>query len=145
MEFVSRQLPSNYEIEKRAETLAKLFLLQLYREEGRKAKQIYRNKEVEANKEREIRKIKQEMDVEKIKEGEMIEEMDLIKQVYKILMLIEKKMNDLAFDEFSKNKNGEKATAIKRSLEKIKGIVHEEPSARNKLKILISYKHKKGW
>lgn len=144
MEFVSRQLPSNYEIEKRADTLAKLFLLQLYREEGRKAKQIYRNKEVETNKEREIRKIKQEMDVEKIKEGEMIEEMDLIKQVYKILMLIEKKMNDLAFAEFT-NKNGEKATAIKRSLEKIKNIVHEEPSAKNKLKILISYKHKKGW
>lgn len=144
MEFVSRQLPSNYEIEKRAETLAKVFLLQLYREEGRKAKQIYRNKEVEVNKEREIRKIKQEMDVEKIKEGEMIEEMDLIKQVYKILMLIEKKMNDLAFAEFNA-KNGEKATAIKRSLEKVKSIVHEEPSAKNKLKILISYKHKKGW
>jgi hypothetical protein len=55
------------------------------------------------------------MDVEKIKEGEMIEEMDLIKQVYKILMLIEKKMNDLAYVEFSA-KNGEKATLIKRSL-----------------------------
>ena len=74
----------------------------------------------------------------------MIEEMDLIKQVYKILMLIEKKMNDLAFAEFNA-KNGEKATAIKRSLEKVKSIVHEEPSAKNKLKILISYKHKKGW
>jgi hypothetical protein len=37
------------------------------------------------------------MDVEKMKEGEMIEEMDLIKQVYKILMLIERKMNELAF------------------------------------------------
>jgi hypothetical protein len=49
------------------------------------------------NKQREIRKIKQEMDLEKLKEGEMIEEMDLIKQVYKILMLIEKKMNELAF------------------------------------------------
>lgn len=53
----------------------------------------------------------------------MIEEMDLIKQVYKILMLIEKKMNELAFAEFT-NKNGEKATQIKRSLEKIKSIVH---------------------
>ena len=70
--------------------------------------------------------------------------MDLIKQVYKILMLIEKKMNDLAFREFQ-NKNGDKAAMIKRSLEKIKREVHEESSAKNKLKILISYKHKKGW
>lgn len=144
MEFKSRNFPNNYEIEKRAETLAKIYLLQLYRDEGRKAKQIYKNNEIEMNKQREIRKIKQEMDVEKVKEGEMIEEMDLIKQVYKILMLIEKKMNELAFAEFN-NKNGEKATLIKRSLEKIKQIVHEEPSARNKLKILITYKHKKGW
>jgi viroplasmin and RNaseH domain-containing protein len=144
VEFRSRNFPNNYEIEKRAETLAKIYLLQLYREEGRKAKQIYKNNEIEMNKQREIRKIKQEMDVEKVKEGEMIEEMDLIKQVYKILMLIEKKMNELAFAEFN-SKNGEKATLIKRSLEKIKQIVHEEPSARNKLKILITYKHKKGW
>lgn len=42
------------------------------------------------------------MDIERIKEGEMIEEMDLIKQVYKILALIEKKMNELAFDKFKK-------------------------------------------
>ena len=48
------------------------------------------------------------MDLQKMKEGEMIEEMDLIKQVYKILMLIEKKMNELAFAEFQ-NKNGKKA------------------------------------
>ena len=45
----------------------------------------------------------------------MIEEMDLIKQVFKILLLIEKKMNELAFDEF-RNKNSDKATQIKRSL-----------------------------
>lgn len=45
----------------------------------------------------------------------MIEEMDLIKQVYKILMLIEKRMNELAFKEFTV-KNGEKATIIKKSL-----------------------------
>ena len=74
----------------------------------------------------------------------MIEEMDLIKQVYKILMLIEKKMNELAFHEFQ-NKNGSKAASIKRSLQKIKSRVHEEPSAKNKLKILITYKHSKGW
>lgn len=55
----------------------------------------------------------------------MIEEMDLIKQVYKILMLIEKKMNNLAFVEFNTHKNGEKAATIKRSLEKIKREVHE--------------------
>lgn len=77
--------------------MAKIYLLHLYREEGRKAKQIYKSNEIDLNKQREIRKIKQEMDVEKMKEGEMIEEMDLIKQVYKILMLIEKKMNELAF------------------------------------------------
>lgn len=46
------------------------------------------------------------MDVEKMKEGEMIEEMDLIKQVYKILMLIEKKMNDMAFVEFQAKNGG---------------------------------------
>ena len=70
--------------------------------------------------------------------------MDLIKQVYKILMLIEKKMNELAYKEFQE-KNGARATEIKRSLEKLKSIVHEESSARNKLKILITYKHNKGW
>lgn len=74
----------------------------------------------------------------------MIEEMDLIKQVYKILMLIERKMNELAFAEFQQ-KNGEKATQIKRSLEKLKARVHEEASAKNKLKLLITYKHKRGW
>lgn len=74
----------------------------------------------------------------------MIEEMDLIKQVYKILMLIEKRMNELAFKEFTV-KNGEKATIIKKSLQKLKKIINEEPSAKNKLKILITYKHKKGW
>ena len=72
----------------------------------------------------------------------MIEEMDLIKQVYKILMLIEKRMNELAFKEFTV-KNGEKATIIKKSLQKLKKIINEEPSAKNKLKILITYKHKK--
>jgi len=60
-------------MEHRAEILAKLYLLHLYREEGRKAKQIYKNNEIEMNKQREIRKIKQELDVEKMKEGEMIE------------------------------------------------------------------------
>jgi hypothetical protein len=70
---ISRHLPSSYEIEKRADTLAKLYLLHLYRDEGRKAKQIYKNTEIELNKQREIRKIKQEMELEKIKEGEMIE------------------------------------------------------------------------
>lgn len=74
----------------------------------------------------------------------MIEEMDLIKQVYKILMLIEKRMNELAFKEFTV-KNGEKATIIKKSLQKLKKIINEQPSAKNKLKILITYKHKKGW
>ena len=67
------------------------------------------------NKQREIRKIKQEMEVEQMKEGDMIEEMDLIKQVYKILVLIENKMNKLAFEEFQA-KRGQRATEIKRSL-----------------------------
>ncbi len=53
----------------------------------------------------------------------MIEEMDLIKQVYKILMLIEKKMNQLAFKEFQ-GKNGGSAALIKQSLEKLKKEVH---------------------
>jgi hypothetical protein len=44
--------------------------------------------------------------VEKLKEGELIEEMDLIKQVHKIIVLIEKKMNHMAFEEFSMRKNG---------------------------------------
>ena len=79
-----------------------------------------------------------------MKEGEMIEEMDLIKQVYKILVLIENKMNNLAYQEFQA-KRGQRATDIKRSLEKIKRIINEEPSAKNKLNILIAYKHRKGW
>lgn len=45
----------------------------------------------------------------------MIEEMDLIKQVYKILMLIEKKMNELAYQQFVE-KHGDKAITIKKSL-----------------------------
>ncbi len=55
----------------------------------------------------------------------MIEEMDLIKQVHKILVLIEKKMNQMAYDEFSVRKNGEKAREIKRSLEKLKENVNQ--------------------
>lgn len=74
----------------------------------------------------------------------MIEEMDLIKQVYKIFGLVERKMNDEAYKEFN-NKNGEKASAIKRSLEKLKKRIGEEPSARVKLKILINFKYEKGW
>jgi hypothetical protein len=70
--------------------------------------------------------------------------MDLIKQVYKILLLIEKKMNQLAYDQFQL-RNGEKATAIKKSLEKLKIVINDEPSAKVKLRTLISYKHKKGW
>lgn len=50
VEFSSGWFPSNEEIEKRADSLAKLYLLHLYREEGRKAKQIYKVKEVEQNK-----------------------------------------------------------------------------------------------
>lgn len=64
------------------------------------------------------------MDIEKVKEGDMIEDMDLVKQAFKILSLIQKKMNELAFVEFQ-NKNGDRAAQIKRSLEKIKKIVHE--------------------
>ena len=75
----------------------------------------------------------------------MIEEMDLIKQVHKIMVLIEKKMNHMAFEEFSMRKNGEKAREIKRSLEKLKENVNQETSAKIKLRILIAYKHKKGW
>lgn len=40
-----------------------MYLLHLYREEGRKAKAIYKNNENEIQKQREIRKIKQELDV----------------------------------------------------------------------------------
>lgn len=41
--------------------------------------------------------------------------MDLLKQVEKVMFLIKKKMNMIAFEEF-KNKNGDQATAIKKSL-----------------------------
>lgn len=71
--------------------------------------------EIELNKQREIKKIKQELEIQKLKEGELIEEMDLIKQAHKIFQLIEKKMNELAFDQF-KNKGGDKARQIKKSL-----------------------------
>lgn len=45
--------------------------------------------------------------------------MDLLKQVDKIMAQIKRKMNMIAYDQF-KNKNGDKATAIKRSLQKLK-------------------------
>jgi hypothetical protein len=51
----------------------------------------------------------------------------------------------MAFEEFSTRKNGEKAREIKRSLEKLKENVNQEASAKIKLRILIAYKHKKGW
>lgn len=54
-------------------------------------------------------------------------------------------MNALAYEEFNKNKNGDRATQIKKSLEKLKTIVNTEPVAMNKLKILINYKYKKGF
>ena len=38
------------------------------------------------------------MEKEKLKEGELIEDMDLMKQVIRILELIEKKMNALAYE-----------------------------------------------
>lgn len=79
-----------------------------------------------------------------MKQGEFIEDMDLLKQVYKILEWIEKKMNALAYEEF-KNKNGERATQIKKSLEKLKNYVGSQTVVVNKLKILIAYKHRKGF
>lgn len=51
----------------------------------------------------------------------------------------------MAYQEFSIKKNGERAREIKRSLEKIKENLNQQPSAKVKLKMLISYKHKKGW
>lgn len=84
------------------------------------------------------------MEIEKMKEGELIEDMDLLKQVYKILQWIERRMNALAYEEF-KNKNGDRATQIKKSLEKLKNQVNLEPVAMNKLKILITYKYRKGF
>ena len=59
IEFKSRCFPSKIEIERRAEVLAKLYLLHLYKEEGSSYKQIYKNKEIELNKKREMKKIKQ--------------------------------------------------------------------------------------
>lgn len=53
-------------------------------------------------------------------------------------------MNALAYEEF-KNKNGDRATQIKKSLEKLKNQVNLEPMAMNKLKILITYKYRKGF
>lgn len=83
-----------------------------------------RNEEAEMEKIRGINKIKQGMEMEKMKEGEFIEDMDILKQVYKIVEWIEKKMNALAFEEF-KSKNGDRATQIKKSLEKLKATVNE--------------------
>lgn len=103
-----------------------------------------RNDEAQLEKKRQINKIKQEMEIEKMKEGELIEDMDLLKQVYKILQWIERKMNALAYEQF-KNKNGDRATQIKKSLEKLKRCVNDQPTPMNKLKLLISYKYKKGF
>lgn len=69
---------------------------------------------------------------------------ELKEQVYRILDWIDVKMNTIAYEEF-RNKNGDKAHEIKKSLEKLKENVHNESNAVHKLKILISYKYKKGW
>ena len=53
-------------------------------------------------------------------------------------------MNALAYEEF-KARNGPRATAIKKSLEKLKSSIDAEPSAKIKLKMLINYKYQKGW
>lgn len=116
----------------------------MYREESRKLITLDRQDETDLEKKRQINKIKQDMEKEKLKEGELIEDMDLMKQVIKILDLIEKKMNACAYEEF-KNKNGERAFQIKKSLEKLKSTINSETLPKTKLKILVSYKHKKGW
>ena len=100
--------------------------------------------EGDLEKKRQINKIKQDMEKQKLKEGELIEDMDLMKQVIRIMELIEKKMNAWAYDQF-RNRNGDRATQIKKSLEKLKNTVNTEPLPKTKLKILIAYKHKKGW
>ena len=72
LEIKMRKFPSSYEINKRAEVLAKLYLLKLYREEKGKIQAQDKVDEEELNKQREINKIKEEMDIEKMKEGELI-------------------------------------------------------------------------
>lgn len=103
-----------------------------------------RQDEGQLEKKRQINKIKQDMEKEKVNEGQLIEDMDLMKQVIRIMDLIEKKMNAWAYNEF-RNKNGDRAHEIKKSLEKIKNTINSEPVPKTKLKILIAYKHKKGW
>lgn len=59
--FKDKSFPSTFEFEKRAEVLAKLYLLDLYRDESRKLLVIDRNEEAELEKKMQINKIKQEM------------------------------------------------------------------------------------
>lgn len=59
IEFKSRGFPSSYEISKRAEVLAKLYILNLYQQESRRMKQLNKLDEVDLNHQREIKKIKQ--------------------------------------------------------------------------------------
>lgn len=88
--------------------------------------------------------MKQQAEIEKTKEGELIEDTDLYKQVSKIMEWIEKKMNALAYEEF-RNKNGDRAQEIKKSLEKLKFTISKENTTMTKLKMLINYKYRKGW
>ncbi len=52
IEFKSRGFPTSYEISKRAETLAKLYILSMYREESRRMKQSNKMDEDELNHQR---------------------------------------------------------------------------------------------
>lgn len=53
-------------------------------------------------------------------------------------------MNALAYEEF-RNKNGDRAQEIKKSLEKLKFTISKENTTMTKLKMLINYKYRKGW
>jgi hypothetical protein len=92
----------------------------------------------------ELEKVKAQIAEQVMKEErDMIEEQlhdnDLMRQVLKIEGLLEKKMNNLAYELFMK-KEYDASVKIKKSLEKLKRSVRETVKPADKLKCLIKYK-----
>lgn len=149
IEFKNTIIPSHFEMDKRAEVLAKLYLQEVYHSQLPIMEQQERNEREELQKNIEMERMKAQIAEQKAKEEkDMVEEQfhdnDLMKQVIKIEGLLEKKMNTLAFEMFN-SKEYDESVRIKKSLEKMKRMVRDTPQAADKLKYLIRYKQDKRY
>ena len=123
IQIKDEQYPSINDIQKRADVLAKLYLLEIHIEEHRKLKQVWKNDEDYQELLKKEKKFKTQIEPEKMKEGEQ-EDLDILleEQVNKILDSLENKANIIAHDLFRQH-NGEKAVQTKKSAEKLRNAV----------------------